>query len=105
MQEPTNINLEDFFKLTSHSLPHYLNNQESNEDSPSSNSIQVIHHVLKNVPKITAVDRVSFPKWMECMHYHNIKELCDDLQFELKYIHDCSDYIVNGQNCELYFLP
>ena len=35
------------------------------------------------------------------MHYHNINELCDDLQFELEYIHDYSDYIVNRQNCEL----
>ena len=62
--------------------------QESSEDSPSSNSVQLIHHILKNVLKITAVDRVSFPKWMEYMHYHNINELYDDLQFELKYIHD-----------------
>ena len=77
--------------------------QESSEDSPSSNSIQVIHHVLNNVLKITIVDRGSFPKWVEYMHYHNINELCGDLQFELKYIHDYSDYIVKGQNFELKF--
>ena len=77
--------------------------QESSEDSPSSNSIQVIHHVFNNVLEIFPVDRVSVPKWMEDMHYHNINKLCDDLQFELKYIHDYSDYIVNGQNCELKF--
>ena len=35
------------------------------------------------------------------MHYHNINGLCDDLQFELEYVDDCTDYIVNGQNCEL----
>ena len=37
------------------------------------------------------------------MDYHNINELCDDLQFELKHIHDYSDYIVNGQNYALTF--
>ena len=77
--------------------------QESSEDSPSSNSIQVIHHVFNNVLQVYPTDRVSVPKWMEYMHYHNINELCDDLQFELGYIHDYSDYIVNGQHCELKF--
>ena len=75
--------------------------QGSSEDSPSSNSIQVIQHVFNNVLEILPDDRVSVPKWMEYMHYHNINELCDDLQCESKYIHDYSDYIVNGQNCEL----
>ena len=28
-------------------------------------------------------------------------ELCDNLQFEIEYIHDYSDYIVNGHNCEI----
>ena len=37
------------------------------------------------------------------MHYHNINEVCDDLQFELKYIHDYSDYIVHGKTFELKF--
>ena len=37
------------------------------------------------------------------MDYHNINEPCDDLQFELKHIHNYSDYIVNGQNCALTF--
>ena len=77
--------------------------QESSVDSPSSNSIQVIHHVFNNVLEIIEVDRTSVPNWMECMHYHNINELCDDLQFELEYIHHYNDYIVNGQHCELKF--
>ena len=75
--------------------------QESSEDSPSSNSIQVIHHVFNNVLEIIAVDRVSVPKWMEYMCFHNINELCDYLLFELEYIHYYSHYIVNGQHCEL----
>ena len=66
-------------------------------DSLSSNSIQVIHH---NVLKIIEVDRASVPKWMEYIHYHNINEQYDDLQFELEYI---NHYIVNGQHCELEF--
>ena len=40
---------------------------------------------------------------MEYMDYQNINELCDDLQFELKHIHDYSEYIVNGQSCALTF--
>ena len=69
-------------------------------DSLSSNSIQVIHH---NVLNLIEVDRASIPKWMEYKHYHNINELCDDLQFELEYIDHYSVYIVNGQHCELEF--
>ena len=72
--------------------------QESSEDSPRSKSITVIHHTFNNVLKII---EVSVPKWMGYMHYHNINELCDDLQFELEYIHDYSDYI--RQQCELEF--
>ena len=53
--------------------------------------------------KITTDDRDDLPKWMEYMDYHNTNELCDDLKFELKHIHDYSDYIVNGQNCALKF--
>ena len=49
--------------------------------------------------EVNTDDRVSFPKWMNYMDYHNINELCDDLQFELKHIHD----ILNGQNCALKF--
>ena len=37
------------------------------------------------------------------MHYHNINEIHDDLQFELKYIHEYSDFIVNGRNCQIRF--
>ena len=37
------------------------------------------------------------------MDYHNINELCHDLQFELKHMHDYSEYIVIGQNCALTF--
>ena len=82
---------------------YHQSSQESSEDPPSSNSIQVIHHVFINVLNIFPTDRVSVPKWMEYMNYYNINELCDDLQFELKHIHDYSDYIVNGQYCELKF--
>ena len=77
--------------------------QGSSEKSRSSHSKQLLYHVLKNVLKINTDDRVSFPKWMKYMYYHNISELSDDLQFELKHIHDYSDYIVNGQNCALKF--
>ena len=56
--------------------------QESSENSPSSNPIQVIHQVFNNVLEIFEFGRVSVPKWMEYMHYHNINELCDDLQIE-----------------------
>ena len=73
--------------------------QGSSEKSPSSYSKQVLNHALKNVLKITTDDRVSFSKWMEYNDYHNIHELCDDLQFELKHIHGYSDYIVNGKHC------
>ena len=40
---------------------------------------------------------------MEYHYFHNIHELCHDLQSELKHIHDYSDYIVNGQHCALKF--
>ena len=53
--------------------------------------------------KINQDERVSFTKWIEYNDYHNIHELCDDFQFELKHIHDYSDYIVNGQHCALKF--
>ena len=85
--------------------PYQQSSQGSSEKSPSSHSKQVLHHVLKNVLKITTDDRVSFPKWKECMDYHNNNELCDDLQFELKHIHDYNKYIVNGQNCALILVP
>ena len=40
---------------------------------------------------------------MEYNDYHHIHELCDDLHFELKHIHDYSGYIVNGQYCAIKF--
>ena len=49
--------------------------EESSEDSSSSNSIQVIHHVLKNGLRITTDERVSFLKWMEYNGYPNIQEM------------------------------
>ena len=79
---------------------YHQSSQGSIDNSLSSHSIQVIHYVFNNVLEVYASDRASVPKWMEYMHYHIINELCDDLQFELEYIHDCSEYIVNGQNCE-----
>ena len=83
--------------------PFQQSSQRSSEKSPSFHSVQVLHHVLNNVLKITTDDRVSFSKWIEYMDYHNTNELCDDLQFELIYIHGYSDYILNGQNCALKF--
>ena len=35
------------------------------------------------------------------MAHDNVNDLCDDLQSELKHIHDLSDYIVDGQHCAL----
>ena len=37
------------------------------------------------------------------MAYHNVNDLCDDLQSELKHIHDLSEYILDGQHCTLKF--
>ena len=76
--------------------PYKQSSHTSSEKSPSSQSEQVLHHVLKNVLKINQDGRVFFSKWMEYMDYHSLKDLCDDLQFELKHIHDFSDYIVMG---------
>ena len=69
-------------------MQHYQQSSKgSSEDSPSSNSIQVNHHVFNNVLDVYATDRFSIPKWMVYMHYHNINELCDDLQFVMEYSH------------------
>ena len=81
--------------------PHEQSSQGSSEKSPSSLSKQLLHHVLKNILKITTNERVSFSKWMEHQHYHNLHELCENLPFGLDFIHDYSDYIVNGQHCAL----
>ena len=48
---------------------------ESSKDSPSSKPIQLIHHVLKNVLRITTNERVSFLKWMQYNVYTNIQEI------------------------------
>ena len=77
--------------------------QGSSEKSPSSHSKQVLHHVLKNVMKIRNDEKVPFSKWMEYMAYDNVIDLCDDLQFELKHIHNLSDNIVDEQYCALKF--
>ena len=45
--------------------PYQPSSQGFSEESPSSHSKQVLHHILNNVLKITTDDRVSFPKWME----------------------------------------
>ena len=39
--------------------------QESSEDSPSSNSIQVIHDDSNNVFQVYPTDRASVQKWIE----------------------------------------
>ena len=49
---------------------------------------QLLHHILKNPLKINQDERVYFSKWMDDNDYHNIHEHCDDLQFDLKHIHD-----------------
>ena len=82
---------------------YHQSSQGSSERSPNSYSKQLLHHVLKNILKINQDERVSFSKWMEYHYFHNIHELCHDLQSELKHIHDYSGYIVNGQHCVLKF--
>ena len=52
--------------------PYQQSIQESSEDFPSSNSIQVIRHVFNNVLGLFAVYSVFASKWMEYMHYLNI---------------------------------
>ena len=37
------------------------------------------------------------------MDYDNVNDLCDDLQFEVKHIHDLSDYGLDGRHCVLKF--
>ena len=71
--------------------------QGSSEKSPSSQSKQLLHHVLKNVLRITTDESVSFSEWMEYHCYHNIHELCEELPFCLHFIHEYSDYIVHAQ--------
>ena len=75
--------------------------QESNEDSPSSNPIQVLHHVLKNILRITTDERVSFSKWVEHVGYQYMHEPCDIFPLFMEYLYGCSDYIVDGQHCAL----
>ena len=73
--------------------------QESSEDSPSSNSIQVLHHVLKNVLRITTDERVSFTKWMQYHGYLIILEVYQGDPYILEDFHKY--YLVNGQHCAL----
>ena len=75
--------------------------QESSEDSPSSNPIQVINHVLKNVLRITTDERAFFSKWMEYNGYYNIQDICEGLPYRLNDLIEYSDYIVNRQHCAL----
>ena len=83
--------------------PYQQSSQGSSEKSPNSNSKQLLYHFLNNVLKISKDERVSFSKWVEYMDYDNVNDLCDDLQFQLKYIHDLSDYILHGLHCILEF--
>ena len=73
--------------------------QESSEDSPSSNSIHVIHHVLKIVLRITTDERVSFTKSMQYHGYLIIQNICEGVPYILEDFHKY--YIVNGQHCAL----
>ena len=79
--------------------PYQQSIQESNEDSPSANPIQVLHHVLKNVLRITTDERVSFSKWMQDSGYLIVQEICEGVPYILKDFHKY--YIVNGQHCAL----
>ena len=63
--------------------------------------IQVLHHVLKNVLRISTDERVSFSKWMQYSGYANIQEICEGLPCRLKDLLRYSDYIVNGQHYAL----
>ena len=81
--------------------PYQQSNLGSSEKSRSSHSKQLLHHVLKNVLRISTDARISFPNWMEYNYYHNMHELCEELLLVLKDLHDYSDYIVNGQHCTL----
>ena len=80
---------------------YHQSSQGSSEKSPNSCSKQLLHHVLKNILKIDQDESVSFSKWMEYNAFHQIHELCHDLQFELKHIHNYSGYIMNGQHYAL----
>ena len=75
--------------------PYQQSSEGSSEKSPSSHSKYLLHHVLKNVLRITTDERVSFSKWMEYNHCHNIQELCEKRPLLLKHLYECSDYIVN----------
>ena len=70
--------------------------QEFSEDP-----FQVLHHVLKNVLRITTDERCFFSKWMQYNGYYNIQEVCGGLPCRLKDLLKYSDYIVNGQHCAL----
>ena len=85
--------------------PYQQSSQGSCEKYPSSHSKQVLHHVLSSVLKISKDERVSFSKWTEYIAYDNVNDLCDDLQFEFKHIHDLSNYIVDEKYCALKLLP
>ena len=72
---------------------------ESSEDSPSCISIEVLHHVLKNVLRITTDERVSFMKWMQYHGYLIIQEIYQGDPYILEDFHKY--YLVNGQHCAL----
>ena len=63
--------------------PYCQSIHESSEDSPSSNSVQVLHHVLKNVLRITTDQRVSFTKWMQYHGYLFIQESCEGVPISI----------------------
>ena len=61
--------------------------QESNEDSTSPHPIQVLHHVLKNVLRITTDERVSFTKWMQYHGYLVIQDIREGVPYILEAFH------------------
>ena len=60
---------------------------------------QSIHHVLKNVLRITTDERVSFTKWMQYQGYLIIQDICEGVPYILEDFHKY--YIVNRQHCTL----
>ena len=67
--------------------PYQQSIQESKEYPPSSSSIQVLHHVVKNVLMTTTDERVSFTKWMQYQGYCIIQDICEGVPYILEDFH------------------
>ena len=71
--------------------PYQHSIQESNEDPPSSSSIYVLHHVLKNVLGLFVDERVFFSNWIKYNNYVNINEVCEEHPCRLRDLQEYSD--------------